>query len=84
MPRGLVIAYLLSEIAETGAMTFNAGNQSYVFSLCENVPSSAVPEPCKNVSQSVAYQYSNNSKTCYSIGSLDSTYVVRVYICALC
>ena len=70
--------YDLSSIAEIGARSFFVGNHSYVFSLCENVNLSAVPKPCKNASKAVAYQYFNNSKTCYSIGSLDSTYVVRV------
>lgn len=69
--------YDLTKVAEAGAMTY-ADNNSYVFSLCENVPSSAVPEECKkqNVSQAVAYQYINKTKKCYNIGKLDSTYVV--------
>ena len=69
--------YDLSSMVDIGARSFFVGNHSYVFSLCENINSSAMPEPCKNASKAVAYQYFNNSKTCYSIGSLDSTYVVR-------
>ena len=57
--------YDLSTVAEMGAKSFSTAHNSYVFSLCENVPSSAVPAPCKNASQSVAYQLPNNSKTCY-------------------
>ena len=68
--------YDLSTVAGEGPRFLSSANHSYVFSLCENVPSSSVPDVCKNVSESVAYQYT--SKTCYSIGNLDSTYVVRM------
>ena len=73
--------YDLTKIAQAGAMSFTDANSSYVFSLCENVPSSAVPVACKNVSQAVAYLYDKNSKKCYNIGKLDSTYVVSYAGC---
>ena len=69
--------YDLSDFTEAGAMSFADSNYSYVFSLCQNVASASIPSPCKNASQAVAYQYVNNSQTCYRLGSLDSTYVVR-------
>ena len=69
--------YDLSAFAEIGAWSFFGDNHSYVFSLCENVPTPAIPAQCKNTSEAVAYQYFNNSKTsCYRLGSLDSIYVV--------
>ena len=61
----------------TQAMPFADSNYSYVFSLCQNVATASIPSPCKNASQAVAYQYVNNSQTCYRLGSLDSVYVVR-------
>ena len=71
--------YDLSTTAGDGPITFSTVNHSYVFSFCQNVPANSVPGVCKNVSQSVAYQYTN--KTCYSIGSLDSVHVVRLTFC---
>ena len=71
--------YDLSSIASLGKWPFydTVKNYSYVFSLCENVPSASLPAPCKNVSQpAVAYQYVNNTNSCYRLGSLDSIYVV--------
>ena len=68
--------YDLTKIAGSGAMTYEDANSSYVFSLCESVPSSSVPEACKKVGQGVAYQYDKKAKKCYNIGKLDSTYVV--------
>ena len=70
--------YDLTKTAEAGAMTYAGANNSYVFSLCENVPSSSVPEACKSVGQAVGYQYDKRTKKCYNIGKLDSTYVVSV------
>ena len=66
--------YDLSKVASSGPRTFSNGSLNYVFSLCENVPFNGVPEACKNASASVAYQYSDRS--CFSIGNLDSAYVV--------
>jgi hypothetical protein len=57
-------------------MTYEEGNNTYTFSLCENVPTSSVPEACKSVGQAVAYQYDKKVKKCYNIGKLDSTSVV--------
>lgn len=71
-------AYDLTKVASSGPRTFSNGSLSYVFSLCENVPSNGVPEVCKNASASVAYQYSDRS--CYSIGNLESAYVVMPII----
>ena len=71
--------YDLSKVASSGPRTFSNGSLSYVFSLCENVPSNGVPKVCQNASASVAYQYSDRS--CYSIGNLDSVYVVIPLIC---
>lgn len=68
--------YDLTKIAQTGAMTYEDANNSYVFSLCESVPSSSVPEACKSIGQGVAYHYDKRTKKCYNIGKLDSTYVV--------
>ena len=70
--------YDLTKTAEAGAMTYEDANNSYVFSLCENVPPSSVPEACKSVSQGAAYQYDKKTKKCYNIGKLDSTYVVSM------
>ena len=69
--------YDLSQIAAAGAMTYEYANSTYTFSLCENVPSSSVPEACKSAGQGVAYQYDEKAKKCYNIGKLDSTSVVR-------
>ena len=69
--------YDLSKIAAAGAMTYEYANSTYTFSLCQNVPSSSVPEACKSVGQGVAYQYDGKAKKCYNIGKLDSTSVVR-------
>ena len=73
--------YKLAAFAEIKTWPyFNAtGNHSYIFSLCANVPSSALPQPCANASEAVAYQYFNNSKTCYRLGSLKNVYVVSNY-----
>ena len=68
--------YDLTKIAGTGAMTYEDTSSNYVFSLCESVPSSSMPEACKNVDQGVAYQYDKKAKKCYNIGKLDSSYVV--------
>ena len=68
--------YDLSKIAAAGAMTYEYANSTYTFSLCENVPSSSVPEACKSAGQGVAYQYDEKAKKCYNIGKLDSTSVV--------
>lgn len=70
--------YDLSAFAEIGAWPYFNDNHSYIFSLCSNVPTSAVPAQCKNTSEAVAYQYFNHSKSsCYRLGSLDSVYVVQ-------
>lgn len=68
--------YDLAKIAATGAMTYEDGNNTYTFGLCENVPTSSVPEACKSAGQAVAYQYNKKDKKCYNIGKLDSTSVV--------
>lgn len=69
--------YDLSTFTEIGTWPFFTANYSYIFSLCENVPSSAAPKQCSNVSEAVAYQYVNNSNSCYRLGSLNSVYVVQ-------
>lgn len=71
--------YDLSAFTEIVTWPFFNANHSYIFSLCANVPTSATPAPCKNTSEAVAYQYFNNSKSCYRLGSLNSVSVVRVY-----
>ena len=70
--------YDLSTFAEMETWPYFGENYSYIFSLCANVPTSAIPSQCKNTSEAVAYQYINNSKSsCYRLGSLDSVYVVQ-------
>ena len=66
--------YDLSEVAQ--AMPTYVNN-SYVFSLCQNVATASIPSPCKNVSGAVAYQYVVKTPACYRLGSLDSVYVVK-------
>ena len=72
---GICDVYNVSSTASAGPFSYSNGSFNYLFSICEHVSPSAVPEVCKNVSQSVAYQY--DSKTCYSLGDLGSIAVVR-------
>ena len=73
---GMCDSYDLTKLEALGQVTFQVpNNYSYTLSVCENVPSTAIPAPCKNgTKSSVAYQYMGSS--CSGLGDLQSSLVV--------
>ena len=65
--------YDLSKIASLGGANFTS-TFSYVFTVCDNIPASAVPAVCRSNPLAPAYQYNNES--CHALGSLSSPFAV--------
>ena len=65
--------YDLSKIASLGGVNFTS-EYSYVFTVCNNVADTSIPDVCGFNAPSPAYQYDKDS--CYSLGSLNSPFAV--------
>ena len=68
--------YDLSKIASLGGANFT-GAYNYVLTVCENLPSSSIPEACSLSPPSPAYQYFDNG-TCVSLGDIYYPFAVSI------